>query len=1011
MNDSKAMTASAFDEAWISNPRVFAVNRLPAHAAYTLQSANDLPLEHCLDGTWKFHYAETPAKAPADFYKAETDTTGWDDITVPGYIQMQGGGAYGFPHYVNTQYPWDGHEALTPPEIPDRFNPVGSYVRRFRVPAQWGDAVCIRFEGVETGFAVWCNGKFIGYSEDSFTPGEFDLSTAIRRDGENVLAVRVYRFTTASWLEDQDFWRMSGIFRSVTLFTKGSTHLADLQVLPALDDSFTQGSLTLHAALEGACDGTVTLSALGQTAALPSGPAVSFSFSLENPLLWSAEAPNLYPYTLTIRNAAGEIVETMHGQAGFRRFVLQDGLMQLNGKRIVFKGVNRHEWNWRRGRCVTKEDMLQDVRLMKQNNINAVRTSHYPNCNEWYDLCDTYGIYLIDEANLETHGTWQRLGAVNSNEVTLPGDKPEWRDAVLDRANSMLQRDKNHPSVLIWSCGNESCGGKTLWEMSEFFRHADPTRLVHYEGIRHDRTYPDTSDMESQMYTPAAKVEQFLEEHPQKPMILCEYMHAMGSSCGGTHRYTQLSDHNPRYQGGFIWDWIDQGILAKDPLGGDAVLYGGDFGDRPSDFEFVGNGLLYADRAPTPKLYEIKGCYEDFSVTVTADTLTIQNKSLFTDLSAYALTLLLEKEGKPIAHTQLCAQGAPGTATCIAIPEALRIPAAAGEFTLTASVCTKTDTLWAPAGHCIALNQYTETHSQAAASCNDGVRLTIGDVNIGVQGESFSLLFTKNAQGNLISYRWKGKELLERPLMLNFWRAPTDNDTAARMQWTHLPFKTAGSYAKLTQVDAVCDGTTAVITAEYAFAHGDSARLVYTVTGDGTVRAALTWLGKDYDSVPDFGLQLVLPATYHHVHYYGLGPGESYADFTRGVRLGRFTFDAHTALAPYFVPQESGARMGVRKATVTQKDGSGLCFMGNAFMLSALAYTSHELEQARHVYELPPKVKTVLRCGKGQLGIAGDDTWGAKPHKEYVLPLHHGDTFCVAFCGTDAPLDECESAF
>lgn len=1005
MNKKNGMTASAFDPAWVADPRVFEVNRLPAHADCNLRGAQGLSMEAGLDGVWKFHYAETEAQAPVDFYSPETDVRGWDDITVPGYIQMQGDGAYGTPHYVNTQYPWDGHEALKPPAIPQRYQPVGSYVRRFSVPAHWGKTVCVRFDGVETAFAVWCNGVFVGYSEDSFTPADFDLSAVVRCDSENVLAVRVYRFSSASWLEDQDFWRMSGIFRSVKLFTKASTHFADLHVQAKLDETLTHGVLEVHATLEGLCDGVVTLHAFGQTTKASSCNDLTICLPIDNPFLWSAEAPHLYPYSLTIEDETGTVVETAYGNAGFRRFVMQDGLMILNGKRIVFKGVNRHEWNWRSGRAISYEDMLCDVRLMKQNNINAVRTSHYPNRSEWYDLCDAYGIYLIDETNLETHGTWQRLGAVTGDAYTLPGDRPEWRDAVLDRANSMLQRDKNHPSVLIWSCGNESYGGKTLWEMSEFFRHADPTRLVHYEGIQNDRSYPDTSDMESQMYTPAAKIPEFLEQHPEKPFIMCEYMHAMGTSCGDMHAYTKLTDTHLRYQGGFIWDWVDQGILAKDPLGNDAVLYGGDFGDRPSDFEFVGNGLLYADRSPTPKLYEVKGCYADFEVQVTAREVAINNRSLFTDLSSYVLHVTIARDGKSLAQTQCSMSAAPGETACFTLPLSLAIPEIAGEYTITANVCTAKDTPWAQLGHCIAFGQYIEYCASQAIPCNQCLTLTIGDVNIGVQGADFSLLFTKNAQGNLISYRWKGKELLERPVMLNFWRAPTDNDAAARMQWAHLPFKTAGMYAKLTDVNASCDGTTAVLTATYAFAHGESASLCYTITGDGAVRAVMTWLGQDYDSVPEFGLQFALPADYRNVNYYGFGPGEAYADFTHGVRLGSFAYDAHTALEPYFNPQESGARMGVRKATVTRQDGAGLCVFGDALMVSALPYTPHEIENARHAYELPPKVKTIVRCAKGQLGIGGDDTWGAKPHAEYIMPLRHGDTFCVSFCGTDTPLE------
>ena len=601
-----------FDPKWLTDPQVFQVNRLPAHASYMVRGADGAPLEQTLDGAWKFFYAQTPGASPQEFYRGGYDVSGWDEIAVPGYIQLQGGGKYGTPHYVNTQYPWDGHERLEPPAVPERYNPVGCYVRGFAVPQSWDGPVCVRFDGVETAFAVWCNGVFIGYSEDSFTPAEFDLTPAVHRDGENRLAVRVYRFSSASWLEDQDFWRMSGIFRSVALFTKAQTHLADLWVKPQLSEDLAAGTLRAELKLEGMCVGEATLTLDGKTVLAPvmGGHAV-LELPVERPRLWSAEAPELYTYEVTLTDAAGHLLETVRGKAGFRRFELRDGLMLLNGRRIVFKGVNRHEWNCRTGRAVTMEDMVSDVRAMKQNNINAVRTSHYPNRTEWYDLCDEYGLYVIDETNLETHGTWQRPDGAES---ALPGDRPEWLGAVLDRANSMLQRDKNHASVLIWSCGNESFGGRDIYEMSRFFRETDPTRLVHYEGVFHDRRYPDTSDMESQMYTPAADVAAFLEKHPEKPFIMCEYMHAMGNSCGAMDRYTRMTDVIPQYQGGFIWDWVDQGIETDNCLGERCLACGGDFGDRPSDFEFVGNGLLFADRTPTPKLAQAKGCYQDFDI-------------------------------------------------------------------------------------------------------------------------------------------------------------------------------------------------------------------------------------------------------------------------------------------------------------------------------------------------------------------------------------------------------------
>lgn len=989
-----------FDPEYLQDPRVFAVNRLPAHASFTVLDAEGKALEQTLDGKWKFFYATTPENAPADFYKEGYDVCEWDEIMVPGYIQMQGNGKYGRPHYVNVQYPWDGSEALTPPQIPQKFAPVGCYVREFTVPQEWDGDVCIRFDGVETAFAVWCNGSFIGYSEDSFTPAEFDLSGVVHRESANTLAVRVYRFSSASWLEDQDFWRMSGIFRSVALFEKKKTHFEDIRMQPELNDDFSQGILRAEITVGGIKSGCITLDAAEKSVTQTiSGENVVLEIPVDAPRLWSAETPELYGWELTLWSEEGTLIESVCGKAGFRRFELCDGLMKLNGKRIIFKGVNRHEWSCRTGRCVSKEEMVQDICTMKQNNINAVRTSHYPNRTEWYDLCDEYGIYVIDETNLETHGTWAKPSREEMLACAVPGDRPEWLPAVLDRANSMLQRDKNHPSVLIWSCGNESFGGDDIYEMSCFFRENDPTRLVHYEGVFNDRRRPLTSDMESQMYTPASQVAEFIMLHPEKPFIMCEYMHAMGTSCGDMKAYTRMTDEIPQYQGGFIWDFVDQGIESVNCLGEKYFAYGGDFDDRPSDFEFVGNGLLFADRTPTPKLAEAKACYQNFDLVPDESGVTLKNKSLFTNASEYVLHLEQMRNGSCIKTNECVVLAAPGETVRLNLPFA--VPQTPGEYTVNASLCLREDTAWAKKGHCVAFGQYYVSRKSEKTRCTLPLELVEGDQNIGVSGNDFSMLFSKRARGgSVISYKWKGKELLRRPIELNFWRAPTDNDSACDMEREYLAFKTAGLYARLTDVRAEKEGEKVHIRAKYSLADGGRTNVHYVVTGDGRVQATLKWKGKTVESVPEFGLMMTLPSEYHRVTYYGLGPGESYSDFKQSAYMGMFCFDAKTALQPYFTPQESGARMGVKAATVTDESGFGLCVSGDGIMLSALSYTPHEIENAKHQYELPAQVKTVVRCAKGQLGIGGDNTWGAKPHDEFHVKLEKNETFRFAFGGT-----------
>ena len=588
--------------ALLADPEIFQQNRLPFHAHFADQTSPEMPLTVSLDGEWNFRYAEN---LTAPF-------TDWDTLTVPGFIQMQSlqkpGKPYGTPHYVNTQYPWDGHEKLRPGEIPQDYNPIGEYQRSFTLPESWASCY-LRLNGADSAAAVWCNGVYIGYTEDTFTPAEFDMTAAVH-PGENTLTVQVYRFSSGSWLEDQDFWRMSGLFRSVELFTKPEVHLEDVFVKQSFADDFSSAAVTFDCKVSGA--GTVSVvfngqeqsAEVGEPAEYDSGVVfgkgevapdveedvqdVSFTFAVTDPALWSAEQPNLYEAEIALLRE-GALVERTGLKVGLRKFELKDRQMLLNGKRIVFKGVNRHEWSCRTGRTVSREEMLWDVKNLKAHNVNAVRTSHYPDDPYFLQLCDEYGLYVIGETNLETHGTWQKLGADGSDEWTLPGARPEWRENVLARAEAMLERDKNHPAILIWSCGNESHGGKTLWEMSEYFRRTDPSRLVHYEGIFWNREYPATSDMESQMYTPVADIKKFLAGHPEKPFIMCEYSHAMGNSCGGITDYTEYAYEEPLYQGGFIWEYMDHGIAVTGPDGKPGFAYGGDFGERPTDYNFSGN--------------------------------------------------------------------------------------------------------------------------------------------------------------------------------------------------------------------------------------------------------------------------------------------------------------------------------------------------------------------------------------------------------------------------------------
>ena len=623
-----------FDVKKIHDPKFFKENCMAAHSDHVTYKNEAEAVEQnssfrlSLDWIWKFHYAKNDAQTIPGFEAEDYNCRPWDDIRVPAHIQMEG---YDIPQYANIQYPWDGREDVWRDAVPTDFNPVASYVKYFTLPEGFvKNGLYISFQGVESGFALWLNGSYVGYSEDSFTPSEFDLTPYVK-EGENKLALKVFKWTSSSWCEDQDFYRFSGIFRSVYLYTMPKVHVYDLKVQPVVAESLESADLELDMEICGKVEtveksaddakmqnvsAKITLTGSRDDSKERAAGSVSentifsetisfqpnntsdtirftdtgaatvhFEQEVNHPNLWSAEHPELYTLTVELLDESGDCVEYISQNIGFRRFEMKDGIMTLNGKRIVFKGVNRHEFSSKTGRAVSKEEVLQDIITMKQNNINAIRTCHYPDASGIYELCDRYGLYMIAENNLESHGSWDAAShGLVPKDTIVPGDNMDWEPMMLDRVNSCYQRDKNHPAILIWSVGNESYGGKVIFDMSEKFRAVDPHRLVHYEGIFNDRRYEGTSDMESQMYTSVENIKKFLAEHKEKPFICCEYTHAMGNSCGAMHKYTDLTDTEPRYQGGFIWDYIDQSILKKDRYGQEFQAYGGDCGERPTDY-------------------------------------------------------------------------------------------------------------------------------------------------------------------------------------------------------------------------------------------------------------------------------------------------------------------------------------------------------------------------------------------------------------------------------------------
>ena len=963
---------------WLANPEIYEVNREKAHSDHTY-TTKDGNLRQSLNGTWKFNYTEHPDSRPADFYKTDFDVTSFDDIIVPGHIQLQG---YDKPQYVNTQYPWEGHEQLVPPQIPKKRNPVGSYVKFFDVDKELlGKETFISFQGVETAIYVWLNGEFVGYSEDSFTPSEFNI-TPYLKEKNNKLAVEVYRYSTASWLEDQDFWRFSGIFRDVYLYAVPEIHVRDMKVIADYDYENGNGILATELDIIGDSDYEIKLTLTDKNGIkVYEGNTANVSASIPDIMPWSAEQPNLYTITAEI-SSDSEIIETAETKIGFRTFELKDGIMCLNGKRIIFKGINRHEWNAEGGRVVTEDDMLWDIRFMKRNNINAVRTCHYPNNSIWYKLCDEYGIYLIDETNLESHGTWQKMGACEPS-INVPASLPEWKEACLDRARSMYERDKNHASVLIWSCGNESYCGDDIAAMADYFHEVDKTRLVHYEGVVWNRKYDHITDMESRMYAKPDEVEEYLKQNTGKPYISCEYMHAMGNSLGGMKLYTDLEDKYEAYQGGFIWDYIDQS-LYKDGV----LVYGGDFDDRASDYGFCTNGIVYADRTYSPKVSEAKRLYSNIRMSLENGVLTVENRNLFTDTSGYIFKVTLEKEGDILSAEEHRLNISAGEAGSVKL--GLDIPENGGEYVLTANAVLAEDTIWAEKGHEISFaQQIVKTPEITAPMTAHKAEIVYGDFCIGVNGEGFSMQFDKR-EGGVSSLVYNGVEYITRAPKVSFFRAHTDNDTGAGYPCENAQWQIAGKCAKLLGFETKENADSLEVTFKFLAPTVPSFeyKVTYIAYFDGRLGVKAEYDGvKGLSDMPVFAMDFKMKKQYDKFTFYGMGPDENYIDRNNGARLGVYTLTALENFTKYLNPQECGNRTGVRYVNVYEENGAGLNFTAteNPFEMSVLPYNAYELDNAMHREELPDPSYTWVRIAAKQMGVGGDDSWGAPVHKKFKI--------------------------
>ena len=1008
-----------FDENRLKDPGFFRENRLDPHSDHAVIPAYRLSL----NGQWKFFHAVNPGQVIPGFEQPETDCHGWNDIRVPAHIQLEG---YGAPQYCNSEYPWDGLGELMPGDLPENYNPVACYVKYFRLPEDMkGKRVFISFQGVESCVALWLNGTYIGFSSDSFTPHEFELTSALQ-DGENKLACRVYRWCSGSWLEDQDFLRFSGIFRDVFLYAVSPVHVWDMHITAEPDETFTKGILQWRVRTETPDDTRLAVRLKDGEQVLAEGKGTvsgimesSGSLTAENPRLWSAEDPYLYELEMTLTAPDGT-EETACQRIGFRKIEIRDSVIRVNGVRVVFKGVNRHDFCGETGRAVTEEKIRRDLMIMKRNNINAVRTSHYPNSSALYRLCDELGLYVIDENNMESHGMWDMLWQQYiGKEQMFPGAQKAWEPMLLDRVRSVVGRDRNHPSVIIWSCGNESLTGPVILAMSREFKRLDSTRPVHYEGD-HQVDYFDPSlrlreitDIETEMYTPADRIRAWLKEHREKPFILCEYTHSMGNSNGAMHKYTELAYEEELYQGGFIWDFIDQALVGRNRFGSEVLTYGGDWDDRPTDGIFCGNGIVFADGRETRKLQEVKYNYQNIVIRPDAEKMEVINRHMFTSTSAFRCMAVLAKDGQEIACREVETDVPPLSSAVYPLPFGKQDQP--GEYTVTVSFRLRKDEAWAAAGYEIAFGQgiwKVEEEQHTCRRLNGDLFCMSSPWNITVRGENFSVQFSR-LTGALTSYRFGGTEYLKAPLMPNFWRAPTNNDLGNRMPQRYGQWKIASLYGMAgynpdngkknaaVRPEKQADGSVAfTMVYDLPTRPAASCTVTYRIRPCGRVDVRMAYDPvKELGEMPEFGMITKLDADYDRVRFYGLGPAENYIDRREGARLGIWEYRAAENLTPYLMPQECGNRTGVRWAEITDAKGQGLKIWLKGGEFSALPWTPHEIENAAHGYELPPACYTVLKMSARQMGIAGDDSWGARTHPEYLLDVSGLLTFEFSFRG------------
>jgi beta-galactosidase len=973
----------------------------PDAAAASIGDKTGSPWFRSLNGEWKFRWSPNPDQRPVDFFRPDYDVGSWSEIPVPANWQLHG---YGYPIYTNIRYAWGQPD---PPRVPHDFNPVGSYRRTFTVPEDWsGRQVFVHFAGVDSAFYLWINGHRVGYSQGSRTPAEFDI-TRYLRPGDNILAAEVYRYSDGSYLECQDFWRISGIFREVYLYSVADLHVRDFQVRTHLDDEYRDAELGVDVWVRSSsddartfrvevrlldADGDPMFDPLSTTASSLAYGEVSVTLTqpVSNPVKWSAEDPNLYTLLLSLEDAEGSVVEVVTCKVGFRRVEIRDGLLLVNGVPILIKGTNRHEHDPDTGHLVSTDSMVRDILLMKRHNLNTVRTSHYPDVPEWYELCDAYGLYVIDEANIESHG-------IGYHPDRTLGNNPEWKKAHLDRTIRMVERDKNHPSVIIWSLGNEAGDGVNFTATSGWIRQRDPSRPVHYEraelGLNTDIYCP--------MYPSIHEIADYAQKYSDRPLIMCEYSHAMGNSNGNFKEYWDVILHHKRLQGGSIWDWVDQGLRRPVPGSPDETFlgYGGDF-EPPGvyhDDNFLMNGLVSSDRVPYPALHEVKKVYQPVRVEpvdLASCTVAIANLYDFTNLNSLVGSWEVKADDEVLAEGGFPTLDIePTLVREVSIPCPVPTPEPGVEYWLDLSFRLAEAASWADKGHEVAWQQFKlpveippppmDTASMPALD------VTQTDHSAVITGDGFTVAIDKGT-GTIGSFRYGGVELIRSGPRPNFWRAPTDNDRGNGMPVRCKPWKTASRNWSVDEVNVERIGASEIeVRVTGRFPDVDSSNTVsYTVLGSGDVIVASSFLPGDVrlPELPRFGMQMTVPAGFETMTWYGRGPHESHWDRKTGAVVGVYSGAVDEQFVDYPEPQENGNKTDVRWLSLTNPDGVGLLAVGMPLLsASAHHYTTEDLETAKHRFEMERRDFITLNLDLEQTGVGGDDSWGARPHDQYTL--------------------------